>query len=84
MTAIAHPLPDDVRAARDGILAFVDAEVIPRHADNRPLFDNPRRLFDEDGRHSAQALALINEVRQLSAKAGTTRCAFPSRSAGQG
>ena len=39
MTAMAHPLPDDVRAARDGILAFVDAEVIPRHADNRALFD---------------------------------------------
>ena len=71
-------------APRARHLAFVDAEVIPRHADNRPLFDNPRRLFDEDGRHSAQALALINEVDGYQLKPGTTRCAFPSRSAGQG
>lgn len=84
MTAMAHPLPDDVRAARDGILAFVDAEVIPRHADNRALFDNPRELFDEDGRHSAQALALINEVRESSAKAGYYAMCVPESLGGSG
>ena len=44
MTAIANSLPEDVRAARDGILAFVEREVMPRHAEHRALFDDPRRL----------------------------------------
>ena len=41
MTAIAIELPADVRAARDGIVAFAEQEVIPRHERHRALFENP-------------------------------------------
>lgn len=50
MTAIATPLPEDIQAVRDGVLDFARAEVLPRHAANRELLENPRRLFREDGR----------------------------------
>ncbi len=43
MSAIAIDFPDDVVAARDGIVAFAEQEVIPRHQQNHELFDNPDR-----------------------------------------
>ena len=70
MSAIATELPEDVRAARDGVLAFVDKEVIPRHADHKAFFEDPRALYCEDGRFSPRLVAIINEVRQASAAAG--------------
>ena len=58
MSAIAIQLPEEVTAARDGILAFAEQEVIPRHEANRALFENPRALYREDGRFSDALLAL--------------------------
>ena len=31
MSAIAFDIPEDIRAMRDGLRAFAEAEVLPRH-----------------------------------------------------
>ena len=50
MSAIAWELPEDIRAVRDGLLDFARKEVLPRHQAHRDLFEDPRRLYREDGR----------------------------------
>jgi len=84
MTAIATPLPEDIQAVRDGVLEFARAEVLPRHAANRALFENPRALFREDGRLCDEALALVREVRMASAKAGFYSMSVPEELGGAG
>jgi acyl-CoA dehydrogenase len=84
MSAIAAELPEDVRSARDGILAFADQEVLPRHAANRALFENPRALYREDGRFSDRLVDLIREVRTSSAQAGFYHMCVPQALGGAG
>ena len=84
MSAIAIQLPEEVTAARDGILAFAEQEVIPRHEANRALFENPRALYREDGRFSDPLLALIREVRTESARAGFYQMCVPESLGGGG
>lgn len=84
MTAIAFDLPEDVTNARDGLIAFVDQEVIPRHREHQPLFDDPRRLYREDGRFSDDLLALIEQVRTASARAGYYHMCVPEHLGGAG
>jgi hypothetical protein len=52
VSAIAWELPDDIRAVRDGLLDFARKEILPRHQAHRDLFEDPRRLYREDGRFS--------------------------------
>lgn len=84
MSAIALNLPPDIAAARDGILAFADQEIIPRHRANTVLFENPRALYREDGRFSDALLALIGEVRTASARAGFYQMCVPEPLGGGG
>jgi alkylation response protein AidB-like acyl-CoA dehydrogenase len=84
MSAIAFELPSEVRTAREGLAAFARAEILPRHEKNRDLFENPRRLYREDGRFSDQLLALIREVRQAAAKAGFYAMCVPESLGGGG
>ena len=63
MSVIAFELPDEVESARDGIVAFVRQEVIPRHAKNGAFLKDPRKLYREDGALSVEAVGLIREVR---------------------
>jgi alkylation response protein AidB-like acyl-CoA dehydrogenase len=84
MTAIAMPLPEDVAAARDGLLAFARQEILPRHAKHRALFDNPRVLYREDGRFSDELIGLIREVRTASAAAGYYQMCVPEALGGGG
>jgi len=84
MSAIAVQLPDDVTAAREGILAFAEQEIIPRHDANRTLFEDPRALYREDGRFSDALLALIREVRTASAAAGFYQMCVPESLGGGG
>ncbi|MCP5182058.1 MAG: acyl-CoA dehydrogenase family protein [Pseudomonadales bacterium] len=84
MPAIAFDLPADVTAARDGLLAFADQEILPRHARHKPLFDNPRRLYREDGRFSDELLAIIREVRTAAASAGFYPMCVPEALGGGG
>ncbi len=84
MSAIAIDLPDDVVAARDGIVAFAEQEVIPRHQRNYELFENPRALYREDGRFSDALIELIREVRVASAEAGFYQMCVPEALGGGG
>ncbi len=84
MSAIAIDLPEDVVAARDGIIAFAEHEVLPRHAANQKLFEDPRALYREDGRFSDQVLSLIREVRTASAAAGFYHMCAPEDLGGAG
>ena len=84
MSAIAADLPEDVAAARDGIIAFADQEVLPRHQAQRNLFDNPRALYREDGRFSDELIGLIREVRSASAAAGFYQMCVPEALGGGG
>ena len=84
MSAIALDIPQDIAAARDGLLAFADQEIIPRHQANTALFENPRALYREDGRFSDALLALIREVRTASARAGFYQMCVPEALGGGG
>lgn len=84
MAAIAFELPDTVEQVRDGIRAFAEQEVIPRHEKNRDLLEDPRRKYDEDGRLSAPVRALIKEIRMASAKAGYYHMCVPEALGGGG
>ena len=84
MSAIATDLPDEVVTARDGIVAFAEREVIPRHQRNRELFENPRALYREDGRFSDALIELIREVRVASAEAGFYQMCVPKTLGGGG
>ena len=84
MTAIAIPLPEDIEAVRNGLVEFARAEVLPRHATHRGLFENPRRLYREDGRLGDEALALVREVRMAASKAGFYTMCVPESLGGAG
>ncbi|MCB1748239.1 MAG: acyl-CoA dehydrogenase [Gammaproteobacteria bacterium] len=84
MSALGFALPEDVLAARDGILAFVDHEVLPRHARHAAVLDDPRGRYREDGRYSDAALALIREVRMAAAAAGYFQMCTPTSLGGGG
>jgi len=84
MPAIALELPEDVRNARDGVVAFARKEVLPRHQTQRDLFENPRLLYREDGRFSDAALALIKAVRRTAAQAGFYSMCVPAALGGGG
>jgi alkylation response protein AidB-like acyl-CoA dehydrogenase len=84
MSAIAWELPEDVRAARDGLIDFAAKEVLPRHDKHRALFENPRRLYREDGRFSDELKGLIGEVRRASARAGYYNMCVPESLGGGG
>ncbi len=84
MSAIAFELPQEIREARDGVVAFARAEVMSRHEKHRALLDNPRKLYREDGRLSDEAIALIREVRRAAAKAGFYAMCVPAALGGGG
>ena len=84
MSAIAIDLPEDVIAARDGIVAFAVQEVIPRHEAHRSLFEDPRALYAESGRFSQAAIDIIREIRTASAAAGFYHMCVPEDLGGAG
>jgi acyl-CoA dehydrogenase len=84
MAAIAWDLPDDVRDVRDGLMRFARAEVLPRHDKHHDLFEDPRRLYREDGRFSDQLKGLIGEVRRAAARAGYYNMCVPESLGGGG
>jgi acyl-CoA dehydrogenase len=84
MTAIAFDLPEEVRAARDGIIAFADQEIFPRHAKNRALFEDSRNLYKADGSYSDALEQQIDEVRRAAASAGFYQMCVPEELGGGG
>jgi len=83
-SAIAFEIPDDVRAARDGLISFVNKEVTSRYERNREIFTDQRRLYHESGRTSEEALAIIRDVRVASSKAGFYQMCTPRGLGGGG
>jgi acyl-CoA dehydrogenase len=84
MSAVAFELPEDVITVRDGVLRFVESEIVPRVENNHALFEDQRKLYDENGRYSAQVQRLIRETRSLSAKAGFFAMCAPEELGGGG
>lgn len=84
MSAIAVALPDDVAAVRDGIAAFIRAEIVPRHERHRAVLDDPQRLYAADGRYAPEVVALMREVRMVSAAAGYYTMCTPTELGGGG
>lgn len=84
MSAIAFELPKEIQEARDGLVAFARAEVMPRHEKQRALLDDPRKVYREDGRFSDEVIALIGEVRRAAAKAGFYNMCVPEALGGGG
>lgn len=84
MPAIAFDIPEEITAVADGLRAFADAEVIPRHEKHRDFFEDPRRLYREDGRFSDELKSLIGEVRRAAAKAGYYSMCVPESLGGGG
>ncbi|MEZ5595343.1 MAG: acyl-CoA dehydrogenase family protein [Pseudomonadales bacterium] len=83
MPAIAFDLPADVIAARDGGCWPLPTRNSAPPCAARELFDNPRRLYREDGRFSDELLALIREVR-TTASAGFYPMCVPEELGGGG
>ena len=84
MTAIATALPEDIAAVRDGLVRFLDEEVIARHERHHDLLADPRRTYDEDGRYHADVVELIREVRVAAARAGFYNMCVPEEMGGAG
>ena len=84
MSAIAKELPEEVKIAKEGILASAEQEVIARHDANKAFFEDPRRLYREDGRFSDELIELINDVRMESSKSGVYHMCVPESLGGGG
>ena len=84
MSAIAAEMPEEVEFARAGILRFAEKEVLARHQKHSDFFEDPRKLYDENGRFSADLVALITEVRMQSAEAGFYGMCVPEALGGGG
>ncbi|MGB1512816.1 MAG: acyl-CoA dehydrogenase family protein [Paracoccaceae bacterium] len=84
MSAIAAEMPEEVEFAREGILRFAEREVLTRHQKYSDFFEDPRKLYDENGRFSADLVTLISEVRGLSAEAGFYGMCVPEALGGGG
>lgn len=84
MAAIAFELPEEIAAAREGIAAFIRAEVVPRHEKNHALLTDPHRLYARDGRYVPEAVALMREVRMASARGGYYTMCTPAALGGGG
>jgi acyl-CoA dehydrogenase len=84
MAAIAFDIPDEIAAVREGISAFIRAEVVPRHEKNHELLTNPHKLYAPDGRYAPEVVALMREVRMAAAKAGYYTMCVPEALGGGG
>jgi len=84
MSAIAEEHPEELRQVVDGLIAFADKEILPRHAANRDLFEDGRRIYTEDGRMSPPVVDLIREVRMAASKAGYYQMCVPEALGGGG
>ena len=84
MTTIAYEYPEEVVALKEGIAAFIRAEVIPRHEKHSALLTDLRRKYTAEGAYTPGVLALIKEIRVASAKAGYYAMSAPGDLGGGG
>jgi acyl-CoA dehydrogenase len=67
-----------------GLASFLEREVVARHKAHAEIFEDPRRLFDGDGRYVPEVLAMIRSVRMASADAGYYTMFVPEELGGAG
>lgn len=63
-------IPDDIQHVGEGLLAFIEAEVVPLEKANANLLRNERNLYGLDGRYAPAVLELRKHIRMKSAEAG--------------
>jgi len=84
MSAVAFEYPDEIRAVRDGIEAFLHREVFRRHERFHVLLGDSSAKYSSGGIYSQEVCALIQEVRMASAKAGFYAMCAPEEIGGGG
>jgi acyl-CoA dehydrogenase len=63
-------VPAEVEQVVDGLLRFIDQEIVPLEEDNAELLGSHRRLTDERGRYVPEVVELRKIARMKSAEAG--------------
>ena len=63
-------IPDDIQLVGEGLLSFIDAEVVPLEKANADLLRNERNLYGADGRYSPEVLQRRKQILMKSAEAG--------------
>ncbi|UUX97369.1 acyl-CoA dehydrogenase family protein [Aquabacterium sp. J223] len=63
-------IDSDLVALTEGIVRFIDREVLPLQEAHRNILGSERTLFETDGRYVPLALALRRQVRMRSAELG--------------
>src|SRR5438876_891786 len=81
-TAVADEV--ELRAILDGLVAFVDREVVPLEKANQELFENGRLTYSETGGYSPAVRALFRQVHEASARAGYYAMFAPQSVGGSG
>jgi acyl-CoA dehydrogenase len=84
MPAFAHDYPDDIQSMREGLAAFIKAEVVPRHEKNVKLLSDSRLKYGEDGKFTDPVWNLVTEVRMAAARAGYYAMSAPEEIGGGG
>ena len=51
-------IPDDIQLVGEGLLSFIDAEVVPLEKANADLLRNERNLYGADGRYSPRSCSV--------------------------
>jgi acyl-CoA dehydrogenase len=75
---------DEVSQIIGGLLAFIDAVVLPLEDKNSDVLHDPRKLYDSRGAYSSTARELVREVRMASAAAGYYAMFCPEEIGGGG
>lgn len=75
---------DELDSLLDGLIAFVDGYVLPLEEKHREMFENPRRLYGEDGAFNPTVLELKREVRMRAAADGYYTMCVPVELGGGG
>jgi acyl-CoA dehydrogenase len=84
MPAFAHDYPDDIQSIREGIAAFIKAEVIPRHEKHSKLLGDSKHKYGDDGKFTDAVWELVTEVRMAAARAGYYAMSAPEEIGGGG
>ncbi len=69
-TVVDFSLPEEHRDILAALPKFIEQEIVPLEKEHKELLENPRRLFQEDGRFVPKVLELRKQVRIKSAEAG--------------
>jgi acyl-CoA dehydrogenase len=69
-TRLDFAIPEDIQMVGEGLIGFVEQEVLPLERANAALLSSHRLTYDETGRYAPRVLELRREVRMKSAKAG--------------